>query len=338
MSTPRLSSSGWPWLIAKTCIENYLATKPGEEVMILAETEAEPDLVHAFAAAAQNVGAEATIVVMPPSFREVERFITKIARKALEAADIYICMTPTTIHSAHDARVAELMWGEKRFRCLFVPPMIDKIVEAIREHDYEQVYSTGRRVADFMTRGKRVHVTSAQGTDLHASIEGIEYRVAGCLAREPGIIGCIPDGEAFGGPVEGTAEGIIVIDGPIQGVCHVPGGPTPPVRLTVEKGRYTRVEGGVEADKIKRLMEQNENMDNMAEISLGVNPFVHPTGSLYAADKKRLGTMHVAMGQNTMQIYPHGTVESPIHMDMVLQRPTCEVDGTVVLKDGKLHV
>lgn len=338
MSNPRLSSSGWPWLIAKTCIENYLATKSGEEVMILAETEAEHDLVHAFAAAALNVGAEPTIVVMPPSFREVERFITKVARKALEAADIYICLTPTTIHSAHDARVAELMWGEKRFRCLFVPPMIEMIVQAIREHDYEQVYKTGRRVADFMTKAKRIHVTSPQGTDLHASVENIEYRVAGCLAREPGIIGCIPDGEAFGGPAEGTAEGVVVIDGPIQGVCHSPTGPNPPVRLTAKKGRWVKVEGGVEADKIKRMMDENENMDNVAEISFGVNPYVFPTGSLYAADKKRLGTMHVAMGQNTMQIYPLGTVESPIHMDMVLQHPQAEVDGKIVLKDGKLHV
>jgi leucyl aminopeptidase (aminopeptidase T) len=335
---PRVSPSGWPWLIAKTCVEDFLATKPGEEMMILAETEADQDLVHAFAAAAQNVGAEPTIVIMPPSFREVERFITKITRKALEAADIYVCMTPTTIHSAHDHRVAQLLWGEKRFRSLFVPMVIEWIVEAIRDHDYEEVYSTGRRVADFLTKGKRIHVTSPEGTDLSASIEGIEFRVAGGLAREPGIIGCIPDGEAFGGPVEGTAEGVIVVDGPIQGVCHSPTGPNPAVRLTVEKGRYVKVEGGLEADKIKRMMETNENMDNMAEISIGVNRFARPTGNLYAADKKRLGTMHVAMGQNTMQIYPHGTVESPIHMDMVLQRPTCEVDGQVVLKDGRLHV
>ena len=51
-------------------------------------------------------------------------------------------------------------------------------------------------------------------------------------------------------------------------------------------------------------------------------------------DKRVLGTIHVAFGENKFQIYPHGSVWSPVHSDMVLLRPSCWVDDIQLLDKG----
>jgi leucyl aminopeptidase (aminopeptidase T) len=46
--------------------------------------------------------------------------------------------------------------------------------------------------------------------------------------------------------------------------------------------------------------------------------------------------MHIALGQNTYQIYPKGTVECDVHIDAVLLNPTFEVDGRTIVKEEKI--
>jgi leucyl aminopeptidase (aminopeptidase T) len=49
--------------------------------------------------------------------------------------------------------------------------------------------------------------------------------------------------------------------------------------------------------------------------------------------KKAWGTAHVALGDNRSL---GGTVESPLHIDFILLRPTVWLDGREVVRDGKL--
>jgi leucyl aminopeptidase (aminopeptidase T) len=54
---------------------------------------------------------------------------------------------------------------------------------------------------------------------------------------------------------------------------------------------------------VRAIIENVKNADNMAEISVGTNHHLKHTGRVLN-DKRRYGTMHVAFGQNTYQIYP----------------------------------
>ena len=50
-------------------------------------------------------------------------------------------------------------------------------------------------------------------------------------------------------------------------------------------------------------------------------------------DEKILGTVHVAFGASASI---GGVVQVPIHLDCVILRPELEIDGRVVVREGKL--
>ncbi|KKM12395.1 hypothetical protein SY88_04450 [Clostridiales bacterium PH28_bin88] len=71
---------------------------------------------------------------------------------------------------------------------------------------------------------------------------------------------------------------------------------------------------------------------NLAEMGIGTNERAIVTGNILE-DEKVMGTVHVAFGDNKGL---GGTVEAGIHLDGLILRPTLEIDGQVVIKEGKL--
>lgn len=334
--------------ISNTLARKHLNIKEGEEVLILTDTETDMDFAYAMSSACRTLGGEVTLITMPPSFLEREKDLTKIVKNALQGADVYIPMTPTTGKSVHSLDVAKLL-AKRKLRELVVGGRhgggLDLVLKAIREHNYEEVYGLTKKVVEFLSECKHIHITSPAGTDFEASIESIfDYkspntimRWDGGIARNPGEECCFPDGEAWGGPVEGTAEGVIVIDGPISGVCNTRA-PDVPVKLTVRKGKIVKVEGGEDAYRLREIISTTRNADNLAEIGFGTNRYMKFIGNIDQWDKRIWGTIHVAIGSNTYQIYPYGTVDSPIHNDMLIFKPTAVVDGKTILKEGSLVI
>ena len=70
----------------------------------------------------------------------------------------------------------------------------------------------------------------------------------------------------------------------------------------------------------------------MAELGVGTNEAARPTGVILE-DEKILGSIHVAFGDNHTF---GGTIRVSSHIDQVVLRPTVTVDGSVLLKDGRL--
>jgi len=336
----RMSSSGLAAMVSRKIMEEFLAAKPGEQVLILADTETDADFVHGLAAAANELGADGNILIEPPSFiDELERAPSKVAMAAMEAADIYIPMTATTGHSVHDMNVARLFIGEKKLRMYVSGGWhggdITAALDSMRHHDYQVVFDITEKLAKILNDGNEIHVTSEAGTDLWASIKDIGYYLDAGYAPYPGTVCNLPAGEAWGGPAEFTAEGKIVVDGAIaMGIGTQPVNPNPLI-LTLEKGRVVKVEGGVEANRIQELIETHKDADVLAEISPGTNPYIRLNGDCNHNDKKMYGTAHVAIGHNAFQIYPHGSIHTDVHLDMVLLRPTITVDGQTIISNGQ---
>jgi hypothetical protein len=334
----KITNAGRETMLAHHVMEHYVGLKKGEQVLVLADSETDDALVQAFASAAYFFDAEPTILITPPSFKEIEKLPSKIALKALEATDVYIPMTPTSGHSVHATEVAKLKWDGK-LRMFIIGGWhgggMEDALDAIRNHNYEKIYEVTSKVANVMSAGKRIHVTTPAGTDFTASIEDIPCRVAAGICRKMGESGCIPAGEAWSGPAEGTSNGVIVLNSTIMNICEKPEGPKVPVKLTIKDGRVVKIEGGEEADKLRAIIKSVKNADNLAEVSVGTNHHLKHSGRVLN-DKRRYGTMHIALGQNTYQIYPKGTVECDVHIDAVLLNPTFEVDGRTIVKEEKI--
>jgi leucyl aminopeptidase (aminopeptidase T) len=73
---------------------------------------------------------------------------------------------------------------------------------------------------------------------------------------------------------------------------------------------------------------------NVAEFGIGTNYKAKLTGVILE-DEKVMGTIHIALGDN---ISMGGIVSVPSHLDGLVKNPTVEVDGNIIMKNGKFIV
>lgn len=88
------------------------------------------------------------------------------------------------------------------------------------------------------------------------------------------------------------------------------------------------------ADILKKDLETkgDPNVYNIAELGVGLNPKCKMTG-IMLDDEGVLGSAHIGIGSN---LTLGGSLQAPIHYDLVLWHPTIKLDGTNVIKNGKI--
>jgi leucyl aminopeptidase (aminopeptidase T) len=145
-----------------------------------------------------------------------------------------------------------------------------------------------------------------------------------------GAFGNLPCGEGFIAPIEGTAEGRLVVDGTIAALGRVP----EPIELTVEDGHLVEATGDLGERLLGMLRKAGDGGTNVAELGIGTNEKAQLTGNLLE-DEKILGTAHVAFGASAAI---GGTVQVPIHIDCVVLEPEVTVDGEPIARGGKLLI
>ncbi|HEX9967479.1 MAG TPA: aminopeptidase, partial [Solirubrobacterales bacterium] len=178
--------------------------------------------------------------------------------------------------------------------------------------------------------GAEARITSPQGSDLRLGLGDRTAIVdAGAISKR-GAFGNIPCGEAFIAPVEGTAEGTLVVDGSIANVGKL----ETPVELTVEGGHLVDASGPEGARLLELLTEHGPDGTSVAELGIGTNEEATLTGNILE-DEKILGTAHVAFGASAAI---GGNVQVPVHLDCVVMEPTVEVDGATLVEAGELTV
>ena len=123
------------------------------------------------------------------------------------------------------------------------------------------------RVAELLSKARRVRVTGPAGTDVEFSVEGRRGNSHPCIVDRPGVFTGIPNIEANISPVEGTAEGMIVFDASIPNLRS--GTLAESVRLTVEKGVVVKIEGGRDAKHLERMWAAQNDPNGYDVFSLG---------------------------------------------------------------------
>jgi leucyl aminopeptidase (aminopeptidase T) len=194
--------------------------------------------------------------------------------------------------------------------------------------DMEGLRRKGHAVAEALERASEGHITDANGTDLHLDLSGREAIPDAGELTEPGAFGNLPCGEGFISPA--GANGILVIDGSMAGVGLV----DEPVELVVEGGHLTSARGGHGMAFMELLTEHGDDGTNIAELGVGTNEKAKLTGETLE-DEKILGTIHVAFGASAGI---GGTVQVPVHLDCVVMKPTLELDGEAIVRDGELLI
>ena len=306
---------------AKMIVEVCAEVKPGENVCIATDTN-KLAIAEALASACYAVGAETVICIMTP--RQIHgNELPPVLAAAVRAADVII--TPTTYSWGHtDARLAAKAAGARTVGLREITD--DTFLSGAMAVDYRQVFKESKAVAELFTKASKIHMTSSAGTDITMSVAGRTAICSGGIITPPRMSAGLPPGEGAISPVEGSAEGILVIDHSGDGVGLL----SEPLKLTVRKGQVVKVEGGKEVDRLYELMN-TEGGTNIAEFAIGTNPKSRMQGNL-KEDKVKRGCVHVAIGDNHTL---GGSVNSNIHLDMVILYPDVWLDDEAILTNGE---
>ena len=151
------------------------------------------------------------------------------------------------------------------------------------------------------------------------------------MIHESGQFANLPAGEGCVAPVEGSAQGVLFVDGSFPEVGMV----KTPVRMTIKEGHVVRITGEKEAEQIRCMIRPfGRPGRNIAEVGIGTNPKAKLTGCTLE-EEKVLGNVHVALGNN---VSFGGKVGVGCHFDSVMLNPTLVIDGQTIVKDGILQV
>jgi aminopeptidase len=241
-------------------------------------------------------------------------------------ADVVIGATFKSISHTVARRTA----NEVGARVATLPGIEEEVLARMMSADMEEIRRRGAAIAAVLSSAKEARITCANGSDLRLGLEGREGISDDGNLTADGAFGNLPCGEGFIAPIEGTAEGRLVVDGTIASY----GLPDAPADLRVEAGHLAEAKGAAGEWLMKTLKAAGEEGTNVAELGVGTNEMAELSENLLEAEKI-LGTVHVAFGASAGI---GGTVQVPVHIDGVVTRPTLELDGEALVRDGQLLV
>jgi leucyl aminopeptidase (aminopeptidase T) len=197
--------------------------------------------------------------------------------------------------------------------------------------DFEELKATTEKVAQVLSDADEIMVTSSAGTDVTFKItQRRAFSLDGYFHEDYGFA-VLPPGEAPTCPVEGTTNGTIVFDYSMDSLGKL----STPLVLKIKEGKVVAVSGeGKDVHTIEQLFERDQTARNIAEFAIGTNPKARLIGNL-AEDKKLLGTVHFAIGDNESL---GGQVRSSVHLDGLMLKPTVIADKKVLVEEGKILI
>jgi len=212
---------------------------------------------------------------------------------------------------------------------------------------------------------EKVRITSDNGTDLILDIKTSSLEDEKGIVDKPGTFSNFPSGEYCSAvDLEGT-NGVYVCDGCLTVLNRLPEG-EPPIRLTIEKGRIVKIEGGEYAVKLQELLNDVEAKQKeahpdddinsafrLAEFAFGMNSKAFRIGSdgqriaapVLLEAEKCLGTVHIATGRNAsfkgMSPKDPDFNDVNIHIDFVAMNPNVtgfreDNSEFEIIKDGEI--
>ena len=315
---------------ARKVVRVLARVKAGEKVLIAADTETAV-VAEALAVAASEITPEVVMTMMRPVAVDGDE-PPAIVAAALQAADV--ALIPVSYSISHSTAVRSAL--KHGTRALSLPAATpDQLVRGGAEADFEAASPIVRQMGDLLTAASQAHLRTPAGTDCTFDLTGRSGNAHDCLLDRQGKFSAFPNIEANISPVDGTTEGVIVFDGSIPNLRL--GRLQAPVLCTVKQGNIVKVEGGHEADMIRKVWAEmgDAAVYNIAQLAIGLNPAVCMLTGVWAQDHGAFGTVHIGIGTSANL---GGTTKAACHFDGIMYRPTLKLDGRSVLEGGELRI
>jgi len=203
--------------------------------------------------------------------------------------------------------------------------------------DYDEVFSLTNQVYDLVRHAQTIHVTSAKGSDVTATFHK-DWKWIPCHGRyhEQGKWGNLPEGEVFTAPA--TVDGVLVCDVLGDYFSEKYGVLEKPVVITVKQGYVTEVtsENAAVAEDLRNYLFSVPNGNRAGEFAIGTLTSLKKLVGNLLQDEKMPG-LHVAFG-NPYPQFTGADWDAKIHVDVIPNCCTIEVDGRVIMRDGEFTI
>lgn len=305
---------------SKRILTQCMALQAGETFLVVAD-DVKRELGEALWEAGRQLGAEAVLMVMQEREKSGQE-PPKAVAEAMKSSAVVVCVTEHSLTHTKARKEA----AANGARLATMPSITaDMFLEGAITADYVQVRSLTEKVTELLSAASSVRIEK-EGKSLTFSIADRKGVPSTGMYVNPGESGNLPSGEAYIAPVEGTAEGQIVVDGSISGIGKI----DTPLLLTIQNGRITGTEGESGERLLHILGEQDGRL--LGEFGIGTNDKARITG-VVLEDEKVYGTIHVAFGSNNTF---GGTIAAGVHIDLVVKAPDVYLDDRLIMKKGQL--
>jgi leucyl aminopeptidase (aminopeptidase T) len=212
-----------------------------------------------------------------------------------------------------------------------MPLFDERMLGGPMQIDWAEMSRRTKKIAQRVNRCKAIEITTPNGTSISFSKEGRKALSDTGIITKPGEFSNLPAGEVYLAPLEGTANGRLVLEwAPTRKLKS-------PVTLFVKDGRVIKVEGREKfRDYLREKLSETLDNSNIAELGIGTNIGASRPDNILESEKIA-GTIHIALGDNSSF---GGKVRTPFHQDFIFFKPTVTLvyqnSRKILLSNGAL--
>ena len=212
-------------------------------------------------------------------------------------------------------------------RVLCIANVGQETIERCINTDFSYIDEKSKRIADLLSIGKKMAITTQAGTDLTAIINNKSAIAETGIVGEAGLFCMLPSGKACIAPQRLKVDGLIVVDGSFHHT--VLDGKS--VRLEINEGYVKKIYGNDEAEQLRKIISrEGKNGREIIEIGIGTNPHARLTGRA-PEDEKVHGTVHIVLG-NRADEKKFDSIANRITLTM--KAPTLGIDNHPMIENG----
>jgi leucyl aminopeptidase (aminopeptidase T) len=323
----------WYWMelgrVGRKIVEEFFPIKPGENVVVTADTISDWRAVEETVKAIYAIGAIPTLIVHPT---------TEVATAdppepviaAVQACDAWIEFNDSYLLYSNAWKKAM----EAGVRFFTLGGDVDGLVRMVGRVTYSVLDDLANKLIELSNKAREMHITSSQGTDVRIKVDpkGSKGHV---LKGGPGVVRFegkgstqVPPGQSSFGHVPDTVEGTLVFDGAVYPPAEI-GVLREPVTLEVRKGRISKIRGGREAKIFEKWLAgwNHPGMYEIAHCTYGFNPGVKRCKGEIGHDERVFGCMEFGIGAKW--------ADAPAHTDGVVLQPSVWADDVQLEEEGR---
>ncbi len=202
--------------------------------------------------------------------------------------------------------------------------------------DMQKMKALGKNISSKLHNASKVHIGHSNGTNLTFAIRDRPVHVRdGIIDQEDVSKGnfteSLPSGSVLVAPVEPSAEGTVLFETPQALMGKMLKGFT----MSFQKGKLVSFDAKENLDAFAGMYRgASGDKDRLGWFSIGINPKAQVMG-MGGADELALGGVTIGIGYNKDF---GGDNDTTVGYAQTLSKATVEVDGRILLQEGKIRV